>query len=217
MGKQSKRVGRKSLGMKKRSMKKRSMKKRSMKKRSMKKNKSYKKTLFSIKKRTTRRKGKGKNKSKTYGRRRKQQQQQGGYNPFIGDAYKAVDATPYGNYLEQSNMGIPSGLPVPPVPSNGMFGGGKGKGKGKGNKKYRQGGGSFLSTMVPENILNVGRAIPSAIGSAVDSFNGVISSPSSMVYPTQQPLVQDIQRGVVFNPPDILKMHNTAGLAVSDL
>jgi len=211
MGKQSKIVGRKSSYKKKHSMKKRSMKK----------NKSHNKKFFSFKKRTTRRKGKGRNKSKfnykakTYGRRRKQQQQ-GGYNPFIGDAYKAVDATPYGNYLEQSNMGIPSGLPVPPVPSNGMFGGGKGKGKGN-KKKYRQGGGSFLSTMVPENILNVGRAIPSAIGSAFDSFNGVISSPSSMVYPTQQPLVQDVQRGVVFNPPDILKMHNTAGLAVSDL
>ena len=124
-------------------------------------------------------------------------------NPLIGSPYNAGAAQPSGNHYPLSPIGIPSGHPIP-VPSNNQFGGfhnvaassGKGGRRTKnrrgnrGNRisKNMRGGGlsSFMSTILPDDVVNAARSVPAAFGHFADRFNGLNSMPSSMVYPTDQ-------------------------------
>ena len=141
--------------------------------------------------------------------------QRGGQLPFA--AYNAADKNPSGNYYELSPYGSPSGLPFPPIMSNGQFGG-RGKGKGKKSlgrrRRHMQQGGSFISDMIPQEILNGVRAGISSISNLVDNYTGDIPPADRMVYPTQQPLVPKID-SKIYTPPDILKMHTDAGNEVN--
>lgn len=139
-------------------------------------------------------------------------------SPFQGAPYNAGDLKAGGNYLPLSAGGIPSGSPIPQM-SNPQFSqdGGRlhsfskrkyGKhGRGKRTNKYRQGGGGlsqFMSAIVPEDILNIGRSIPAAASNFMDKYNGLTPVASSQVYPTQQPLVQQTQQAnTSITPPNI--------------
>jgi hypothetical protein len=151
-------------------------------------------------------------------------------SPFQGQAYNAGHLKPAGNYLPLSPEGVPSGSPIPQQ-SNPQFGQGGGRlhsfsmrkhqhskhqhskhgrgkyGRGKRTNKYRQGGGGlsqFMSAIVPEDILNIGRSIPAAANNFMDKFNGLTPEASSQVYPTQQPLVQQTQQAnTSITPPNI--------------
>ena len=140
--------------------------------------------------------------------------QRGGQLPFA--AYNAADKNPSGNYYELSPYGSPSGLPFPPVMSNGQLGGrGKSKGK-KSRRRHMQQGGSFISDMIPQEILNGVRSGISSISNLVDNYTGHIPPADRMVYPTQQPLVPKID-SKIYTPPDILKMHTDAGNEVNSM
>jgi hypothetical protein len=82
-----------------------------------------------------------------------------------------------------------------------------------------RGGGlsQFMSSIIPEEALNVGRSVPSAIGHAYDKFTGVLSTPSSMVYPTQQPLVYAQDEGISRMPPptNIMKLYENVNNTVA--
>jgi hypothetical protein len=125
----------------------------------------------------------------------------GTLNPAIGSPYNAGAAQPSGNHYPLSGNGIPSGQLVPPVPSNNQFGGfhnvaassGKGGRRTKNRRgsrisKNMRGGGlsSFMSTILPDDVVNAARSVPAAFGHFADRFNGLNSMPSSMVYPTDQ-------------------------------
>jgi hypothetical protein len=187
--------------------------------------KGYKRT-----KRSTKRAGKrnGKRSAKRTGKRSKTRtrKMRGGNNmlPFIGAPYNAADLQPQGNYLayntkveawpQQSNA-ILEDRPMMGLVRAG--GGRKGKGKGKGKKQRGGGFSNFLNTVIPDDILTLGRVVPAAAGHAYDRFNGVISSPSSLVYPTQQPLVPSVSSDTAMRPPDILKMYNNNNNLVSKI
>ena len=116
----------------------------------------------------------------------------GGQAPatFIGSPYNAGDRIPNGNFLPLSQpYGITAGFPIPPVNSNPQFlkGGGK-----KGRKTKQRGGGisSFISSILPDDVVNLGRYVTSSAGNLMDKYNGLIPTASSQVYPTQQPLAQ---------------------------
>lgn len=144
----------------------------------------------------------------------------GGNWPLIGSPYNAADAQPSGNYLaynpkvedwpQQSNAILEDRQMM------GMMRAGGGRKKGK---KHQRGGGfsAFVNALLPDDLVDVGRSIPSAAGHMYDRFNGAISSPSSMVYPTQQPLVPTVSTETMMRPPDIMKMYNTNNNAVSKL
>jgi hypothetical protein len=140
--------------------------------------------------------------------------------PWIGSPYYASDSKPSGNFLPLSDEGIPSGLSVPPENSNPQFGGRSmrmrsGKKYNKGNRQRGGGLSEFITAIVPEDLLNIGRSIPAAAGNLMDRFNGSISSASSQVYPTQQPLVpQSQQNNMTVNPPDINAAYERAVSAV---
>jgi hypothetical protein len=86
------------------------------------------------------------------------------------------------------------------------------------SKKMRGGGlSSIVSSIVPDEIVNFGRAIPAAAGHFMDKFNGNISSASSMVYPTQQPLIPQVNSGNAISPPDLKNIYNIANRAVSEI
>jgi len=124
----------------------------------------------------------------------------------LGNSYNAgVAGQPGGNHYAYN-----TNVKAAPMPSNpqAQIGGRrrkcKCKGKCKCNRRGQRGGGfsSFVSTVLPEELVNVGRAIPSALGHLADKFNGDLSHPSSLVYPTQQPHVYDANdgRGALINP-----------------
>jgi hypothetical protein len=100
-----------------------------------------------------------------------------------------------------------------------MSGGKSKRGKSKRGKYIKvQRGGNFLSTLVPHDALNVFRSIPAAAGHMFDRFNGVISSPSSQVYPTDQPVaLKNINSGNNINitPPNINKFYTDAQTAAA--
>ena len=143
-----------------------------------------------------------------------------GMRPFVGAPYNAGDAHPQGNYYAYNEN-----VKAAPDQSNALLedrsmmglvraGGGRGKRSGS----MRGGGLShFMSSILPEEAINVGRSVPSAIGHAYDKFTGVLSTPSSMVYPTQQPLVGAQDEGISRMPPptNIMKLYETANNTVA--
>jgi hypothetical protein len=144
----------------------------------------------------------------------------GSPSPWVGSPYNAAQLNPQGNFLPLSQpYGVPSGLPVPPVSTSPQLVGGGRKYK-KGGKKQRGGGlsdsiSTFVSNIVPEDLMNVGRYIPSAAGNLMDRFNGLTPSASSHVYPTQQPLAnQTIQYTGAVSAPDVNGAYNRAINAV---
>lgn len=140
--------------------------------------------------------------------------------PWIGSPYNAGDLRPTGNFLPLSQTnGVPSGLPVPPAPSNPQFLQGGRRRKGK--KANQRGGGisSFLSTILPDDVVNMGRYVTAGAGNLMDKYNGLIPTASSQVYPTQQKLAQlDTQPRLAsvnsLNPIDINGAYNRAVSAV---
>jgi len=152
-----------------------------------------------------------------------------------GDSHNGAAAFPKGytqpinnNANGLANMGAPynvgaAGLPTgnhlplnanvidPPIPSNSQFGG-KGKGRGK-----QRGGGmsSFISGILPNELVNIGRSVPAAVGHLADKFNGEIPSHSSRVFPTQQPHVIDIDRNVSISPVNMSEIYNAANAEVT--
>ena len=135
--------------------------------------------------------------------------------PWVGSPYNAADLNPSGNFLPLSDKyGVPSGLPVPPVNSNPQFGGRR---RSNSRVKKQRGGGlsDFISTILPDDIVNIGRSIPAAIGHTMDRFNGLIPSASSQVYPTQQPIINQTQAAMgAIKPPDISGAYGRAVSAV---
>ena len=164
----------------------------------------------------TRRKTKSRRSSK---RRTHNRRMRGGSNmwPLIGSPYNATHAEPQGNYYAYNSK-----VEAWPAPSNPQFsmGGGRRKSRrGKKGKKQRGGGISeVMSSVFPLEMINIGRSIPAGIGHMYDRFNGATSSPSSMVYPTQQPLAS-VSSGTGANrmmtPPDLTKMYISNNNAVS--
>jgi hypothetical protein len=155
-----------------------------------------------------------------------------GHGPavLVGAPYNAADANPHGNYYAYNER-----VEAWPVPSNSQFGtqsgGRRRKSKYKQSKykqsKYKQskykkqrGGGisEFITTLLPEELVNIGRAVPASVGHMYDRFNGSLSSPSSLVYPTQQPLAH-VSTGAstsrMMTPPDLVKFYNTNNNNVS--
>jgi hypothetical protein len=82
-----------------------------------------------------------------------------------------------------------------------------------------RGGGlsAYMSTLFPDDAVNAVRSVPAAFGHLSDKFNGLISSPSSMVYPTEQPMVQQTQDMKVITPPDIKAIYNNASASVQGI
>jgi hypothetical protein len=88
------------------------------------------------------------------------------------------------------------------------------------SRRMRGGGlGTFVAALVPQEALNIGRSVPAAFGHAYDKFSGVLSSPSSLVYPTQQPLAigADMGPSRMMPPPDIMGMYRNANNTVAAL
>ena len=179
----------------------------------------------SIKKRSKRSRTKRTKRSST--RRTKRsgtRKMRGGNNmwPLIGAPYNAADLHPSGNHLafntkveawpEQSNAILEDRSMMGMV----RAGGGR-KGKGKGKKQRGGSFNNFINAIVPDDILTLGRTIPAAAGHAYDRFTGVLSSPSSLVYPTQQPLVPTVTAERAMRPPDIMKMYNNNNNLVSKI
>jgi hypothetical protein len=93
--------------------------------------------------------------------------------------------------------------------------------KGSSRSRRMRGGGlgTFVAALVPQEALNIGRSVPAAFGHAYDKFTGVLSTPSSLVYPTQQPLAigTDVGSARMMPPPDIMGMYKNANNTVAAL
>ena len=157
---------------------------------------------------------------------------------------------PTGNFLSLSKVGIPSGGMYPPEPSNPQFSGGgrrrrsskkrstkksskrskkskrtkKRKGmrsRGSRRKGMRGGGLSmFMSSLLPDDVVNVGRSVPSAFEQLSDKFNGLISPASYQVYPTNQPLAMatsSTHSAVPIAPTNINAIYNNAAASVNGI
>ncbi len=176
----------------------------------------------------TRRKSKNKKTSK---RRTHTKRMRGGSTmwPLIGSPYNATHAEPQGNYYAYNQK-----VEAWPAPSNPQFsmGGGRkhrgskrrGSSKRKGRKQRGGGISDVMNAVFPLEMVNIGRSIPASIGHMYDRFNGSLSSPSSMVYPTQQPLAStasgaDIMSSTsrMMTPPDLTKMYINNNNAVSKI
>ena len=138
-------------------------------------------------------------------------------SPFIGAPYNASDLHPSGNHLAYNTK-----VEAWPQQSNAilenqsMVRAGCGR-KGKGKKQRGGGFASFVNTIVPDDLLTLSRTLPAAAEHAYDRFTGVISSPSSLVYPTEQPLVPPFIKEAGIRPPDILNMYNQNNQLVSKI
>jgi len=133
-------------------------------------------------------------------------------SPFIGAPYNAAAPHPTGNYLKFN-----SEVENLPEQSNVILNdrGMQGPVRAGGGRKQRGGGMSnFISTILPDEAVNIGRSIPAAFTRAYNNFSGVSHLPSSYVYPTQQPPTIDILSPKM-SPPDILGMYNTANTQVA--
>jgi hypothetical protein len=127
--------------------------------------------------------------------------------PLVGSPYNATSAHPDGNYLAYNQR-----VEARPQQSNVVAGGGKGR------KKLRGGGlGTFINTIIPSDLLTLGRTIPAAATHAYNRYTGVVSLPSSLPYPTQQPLIAPVSTSTMMNPPDMLKMYNNNNNLVSKI
>ena len=140
-----------------------------------------------------------------------------------GMPYNAAELAPKGTY-----HGFNPNVQDWAAPSNGMFGG-RGRRKGKktqygktkyGKTKYgknQRGGGvtEFVTALLPQEIVNIGRSLPASLGHVYDTYKGDIPSASSMVYPTDQPLVKAIYPNVGTAPPDIASIYNQKNVLVS--
>jgi hypothetical protein len=144
----------------------------------------------------------------------------GAPSPFVGSPYNAGSSgLPSGNYHSYNSNVI-----ARPESSNPQFEGSAVSHQLGGGKKYKyrnrqKGGdvGSFLSSLVPNDILNITRSVPAAIGHMYDKFDGVTSMPSTMVYPTEQPLIPDVAIDRMMRPPDISRMYNDNNNMISRL
>ena len=147
--------------------------------------------------------------------------------PLIGAPYNAAAAYPAGNYLEynpkveawpeQSGAILDDRGMIGLVRAGGgrtRKGTGTGARRGKGKKQRGGGLNNFISAILPEEAVNIGRSVPAAFSRAYDNFSGSLSPPSSFVYPTQQPTVNDVTLPKI-SPPDILNMYNTANTQVA--
>ena len=168
-------------------------------------------------KRKTMRKTKRKTMRKTKRKiMRKSMRMRGGdFQPAPGGAYFAGSAArfPVGTHLPLSAGGIPAGGFDPAVPAEQHAGGGHKRSRGR----NMRGGGlsSFMSSILPDEIVNIGRSVPATFGHMADKFNGTISSPSSLVYPTQQPHVYQGSPGASSMPPiDVMSAFNRANAAI---
>jgi hypothetical protein len=159
----------------------------------------------------------------------------GGNAPFIGSRYNAADAAPNGNYLAYNPKVVPL-----PEQSNAILndrqlmgvvragGGGRKrsgykrsgyKRSGRKSKKMRGGSlslGAFATSILPDDVVNLGRAIPAGLGNMYNNYTGLSPLPSSYVYPTQQPVIPTVTQPTM-SPPDILGIYNTANNQVSNM
>ena len=89
------------------------------------------------------------------------------------------------------------------------------------NKQFsNQKGGGFLTSLMPQDLVNVGRSLTGGIERGINSFQGVSPFDSSYSSPTQQPsIVRDIQRqsSPTNITMDIKEIHRTAGNKVASL
>ena len=135
----------------------------------------------------------------------------------LGNPYNAtVNGTPSGNHHPYNPY-----VKDPPIQSNTQQGGKNHKQQRR--KKYKQCGGGFLTKLMPEELVNVGRSVPAAFGNLADKFKGDIPHPSSKVYPTEQPHVYSSEdRGSLINPDtisidDIKDIYNNANNEISGI
>ena len=85
-------------------------------------------------------------------------------------------------------------------------------------KKQRGGGFTeFITALVPEEIVTMTRALPAGVGHMYDRFNGATPAASSMVYPTNQPLVPKIAIENITAPADIVGIYNQKNNLVSGI
>ena len=207
----TKRMRSKSMRSKSKSMRSKSKSMRSKSKRMLSKSKRMRKTM-----------------------RRTRRNMRGGFEPAPGGPYFAGSSAPFpsGTYLPVSKLGVPAGsfdpaVPEGPYPVQGQAGGKHHLGKRSGHMKRMQrrhmhGGGlsSFISSILPDEIVNIGRSVPSSLGHLADKFNGSISSPSSLVYPTQQPHVYHGSSGATapqMAPIDVQDAFNRANASVGSI
>ena len=85
-------------------------------------------------------------------------------------------------------------------------------------KKQRGGGFTeFITALVPQEIVTMTRALPAGVSHMYDRFNGATPSASSMVYPTNQPLVPKIAIENITPPADIVGIYNQKNNIVSGI
>ena len=153
-------------------------------------------------------------------RTKRSKKMRGGYAvPLFGAPYNAAALNPQGNYYPYN-----PNVEQWPEQSNAMLGGGR-KGKrmrsGKGKKGMRMKGGGiteFVTSLFPQEILNISRSVPAGLGHMYDKFNGTASSASSMVYPTQQPIViSSATSGEMIRPSNINKFYSDSNDLVSKI
>jgi len=141
----------------------------------------------------------------------------GGYAvPLIGAPYNAASLNPQGNYYPYN-----PNVEQWPSQSNAMLGGGKKRMRSSSMRsgKRMKGGGitDFVTSLFPQEIVNITRSVPAGLGHMYDKFNGSASSASSMVYPTQQPHVISTPMGNMIRPADINKYYADSNNLVSGL
>ena len=76
---------------------------------------------------------------------------------------------------------------------------------------------NMFTTLVPQELVNITRALPAGLGHMYDRYNGSISSGSSMVYPTDQPNVKPFYVDVGPPPSDIASIYNAKNSLVSKI
>ena len=88
-----------------------------------------------------------------------------------------------------------------------------------GRSRSMRGGGlsAFMSTIFPDDAVNAVRSVPAAFGHLSDKFNGLISSPSSLVYPTEQPYARELQDTKIITPPNIRAIYTDAAARVQGM
>jgi hypothetical protein len=93
--------------------------------------------------------------------------------------------------------------------------------RGMRSRGMRGGGLSmFMSSLLPDDVVNVGRSVPSAFEQLSDKFNGLISPASYQVYPTNQPLAMatgTTHSAVPIAPTNINAIYNNAAASVNGI